>query len=498
MTRFTKYLALGLGLLNATGLTGCADYGLDENALFESGSQMDASDYRRLRIDITPSNASEDILPQSFWIDEESDWQDLDLNLEPNTIVTGNISGYTIYPYIDVSIPGEQVPVEAQVQITQPSGVNGAIINSDENGDFELIVPRCSNYQMSVTPLSPQNVPYLVLENMRFESNPAPMEVDLGEGFPIYGRITDYTSERAATAQLIDTHTGIKGPQVAIADNGYFQLRAPYLRSDLTVRLQGNNTLLPTVDIPIRLEEGDDDGFRLDVELGALDVATVFGRVVNPEILAYADRSSIRFESIELSDTIGNITVETNNDINGNFTVHLLKGTYKMTIIPPYSENAVVSPTSIDVVIDDLHLGLGDIVLPEPVMVTGVLSDLDGLPSPNATIQFKDVNYANTVHSTTTDETGRFSIKVPPVLMDTSIVPSIPNAAIQNFQTDLRTDFTDFQWTLQSGQPLAGVASFQGFSVPFALLEVYQGDKKLATGLTGENGEFDFQIQVEE
>ena len=169
-----------------------------------------------------------------------------------------------------------------------------------------------------------------------------------------------------------------------------------------------------------------------------------------------------------------------------------------MTIIPPYSENAVVSPTSIDVVIDDLHLGLGDIVLPEPVMVTGVLSDLDGLPSPNATIQFKDVNYANTVHSTTTDETGRFSIKVPPVLMDTSIVPSIPNAAIQNFQTDLRTDLTDFQWTLQSGQPLAGVASFQGFSVPFALLEVYQGDKKLATGLTGENGEFDFQIQVEE
>ena len=38
-----------------------------------------------------------------------------------------------------------------------------------------------------------------------------------------------------------------------------------------------------------------------------------------------------------------------------------------MTVIPPYSENAVVSPTSMDVVIDDLHFGLGDIVLPEPV-----------------------------------------------------------------------------------------------------------------------------------
>ena len=480
------------------GLSGCAEYGLAESEMADWGTQMDASDYRRLRIDITPSNASENILPQSFWIDEEADWQNLDLALEPNTVVTGNITGYTIYPYIDVSIPGEQVPVEAQVQINQTNGINGAIINSDENGNFELTVPRGSDYQMSVTPLSPQNVPYLVLDNMRFESDPAPMEVDLGEGFPIYGRITDYTNERAATAQLIDSHTGIKGPQVSIAENGYFQLRAPYLRSDLTVRLQGNNTLLPTVDIPIRLEEGDDDGFRLDVELGALDVATVFGRIVNPEILAYADRSTIRFESTELTDTIGSISVETNNDINGNFTVHLLKGTYKMTVIPPYSENAVVSPTSLDVVIDDLHFGLGDIVLPEPVTVTGVITDLDGLPNPDTTIQFKDVNYANTVHTTVTDESGRFSIKVPPVLMNTSIIPNSPNTAIQNFTSDLRGEIRDFEWTLQSGQLLSGVASFDGLAVPFALLEVYQGDQKLATGLTGENGDFDFQIQVEE
>ena len=28
-----------------------------------------------------------------------------------------------------LSIPGEEVPVEAQVQINQPNGINGAIIN---------------------------------------------------------------------------------------------------------------------------------------------------------------------------------------------------------------------------------------------------------------------------------------------------------------------------------------------------------------------------------
>jgi len=492
MLRWTYMWVFGFGLL------GCADYVLEESA-YGSAPSMDASDYRRLRLDITPSNASEDILPQSFWIDESFDWQNLDLSLQQSTTIVGNITGYTIYPYIDVSIPGEQVPVEAQIQIQMPNAINGAIVNSDVSGNFEIIVPSGSDYQMSITPLSPQNVPYLVLEDMRFESEPAPMDVDLGEGLPIYGRVLDYSDDRSATAQLIDSHTGIKGPQVDLAENGYFQLRAPSMRSDLIVRIQGgDNTVFPTVDIPLRLEEQDDDGFRLDVELGNLDIATVFGRIVNLDQIAYADRSTIIFESVELTDTVGSIVVETNNDLNGNFTVHLLDGTYKMTVIPPYSENSISSPTSVDIIIDADHLGLGDIVLPERITVTGTILEQDGMPSADTTIQFKDVNYANTIHSTTTDETGRFTIKVPPVLMQTSILPNTPNSAIQNFETDLRGDIQSFEWMLQSGQPLSGVANQQGYAVPFALIEVFQGDQKLATGLTGENGEFDFQIQVEE
>ncbi len=488
--------------LIALPMLGGADYGLDassEEQYNGSGSPMDSSDYRLLRLDITPSNATEDILPQSFWINEDSDWQNLDLDLQTSTIIEGNISGYTIYPYIDVAIPGEQVPVEAQVQIQLPNGINGAIVNSDVDGNFTLAVPKGSNYQMSITPLSPQNVPYSVLEDMRFESDPAPMDIDLGEGIPIYGRILDHDNARTATAQLIDTHTGIKGPQVDVADNGYFQLRAPQLRSDLTVRVQGtNNALLPTVDIPIRVEENDTDGFRLDIELGNLDVSTVFGRIVNLEQIAYADRSTIIFESIELADTEGKVRVETNNDLNGNFTVHLLDGLYKMTVIPPYSENSIVSPTSLDVIVDADHLGLGDIILPDLVTVTGSLLDTDGLPSIDTTIQFKDVNYANTIHSTQTDQTGRFSIKLPPVLMTTTILPNTATSAIQNFTTDLRGEVRQFDWTLQTGQPLSGVASYEGFAVPFALIEVFQGEQKLATGLTGQNGDFNFQIQVAE
>ena len=63
-----------------------------------------------------------------------------------------------------------------------------------------------------------------------------------------------------------------------------------------------------------------------------------------------------------------------------------------------------------DVVIDDLHpdrryrtTGTGDCRRRTDWMVYQA----------QTTIQFKDVNYANTIR-TTTDESGRFSIKVPP------------------------------------------------------------------------------------
>jgi len=83
-------------------------------------------------------------------------------------------------------------------------------------------------------------------------------------------------------------------------------------------------------------------------------------------------------------------------------------------------------------------------------------------------------------------------------LMTTTILPNTATSAIQNFTTDLRGEVRQFDWTLQTGQPLSGVASYEGFAVPFALIEVFQGEQKLATGLTGQNGEFNFQIQVAE
>jgi hypothetical protein len=232
--------------------------------------------------------------------------------------------------------------------------------------------------------------------------------------------------------------------------------------------------------------------------MGELDMSTVFGRVVDSNLIPYSERCTIRFESIELFNSTGHIDIETNNDVGGHYSTTLVEGRYKVSIVPPYSEDIDVAPTSLELTVDSDRIATGDLVLPSPVTVSGNIVGLDGLPSDGTVVQFTDVNFEQRLYSTTTDPQGRFSIKLPPVLMNTSIVPTSSSSAIQNFQTDLRSYVTSFEWSLQTGQPLAGVISFDGAAVPFSMIEVFQGERKLATGLTGENGEFELQIQVEE
>ena len=65
------------------------------------------------------------------------------------------------------------------------------------------------------------------------------------------------------------------------------------------------------------------------------------------------------------------------------------------------------------------------------------------------------------------------------------------------FPDRLTGDLRDFDWMLESGQLLSGVASFEGLAVPF-FHSKYTKESERGTGLTGTNGEFDFQGQVEE
>ena len=120
----------------------------------------------------------------------------------------------------------------------------------------------------------------------------------------------------------------------------------------------------------MQLAEEDTDGFRADIEVGELDMSTVFGRVVDSNMIPYSERCTIRFESIELFNSTGHIAIETNNDVGGHYSTTLVEGRYKVSIIPPYSEDIDVAPTSLELTVDSDRIPTGDLVLPSPVTVS--------------------------------------------------------------------------------------------------------------------------------
>lgn len=481
-------------------LTACAEYSQLESELSEL-AQGDNISSQAIRLDITPSDASSNILPQSFFLNAEEAWQDLNLELQPTTIISGYIHGFSIYPYMDITLPGEDLPVEAQVQVSQGSSINGGIVNSNENGYFSLSIPEGQDYQISVAPLSPQNVPYTIVEGLSFEADIPQLDIDLGVGNPIYGLIEGFSAAGlSAQVQLIDAETGVKGPQVDISNNGYFQIRAPSNRQDFIVRIQGEQSnTLPTIDIPVRLPSNE-DGFRLDLSLGDLSPSTITGKILSVDGSDYPERSTIKFRSNSLVDNDGFIEIETNNDLSSSFTVNLLKGTYEVEIIPIYSVSGMESPVFLTLDVNENFESLGEIYFREKINYSAIVLGVDGLPSSNVTVNLKEEGFNEYLYSGKTDDNGRISILIPAVDMNVSLIPDNSIEAITNFTLDTIDIEAEEEpeWQLQLGQPLSGLLQTEGEKIPFALIEVYQGNTLLANGLSDIDGSFSLQIQTEE
>ena len=95
----------------------CVEQSDSASILSEANAESSIDSSQEIRLDITPSDASSGLLPQSFILSAEDDWQNIELTLRPTTVLDGYVHGFSIYPYIDTTLPGEDLPVEAQIQI---------------------------------------------------------------------------------------------------------------------------------------------------------------------------------------------------------------------------------------------------------------------------------------------------------------------------------------------------------------------------------------------
>lgn len=491
-------------LLSTLPIFACAEksYSTSDMASVESDANNElSSSQRSFRIDVYPSDAFNDILPQSFPLDGITDYSGLEIDLQPTVSLSGNLQGYAVHPTSnDIVVPGENSNVEGRIELFQFNSISSAVGYSDSLGNYEISVPA-GEYDMMLTPLNPENLPFEHIEDFQLYSNEI-VDVDFGSGRPIFGQImAGSTALTGATIQVLELYSDTPSPKFYLEADGEYRIRVPLDQDEfrLLIESQSNDIPIPTIETTIQTTS-EEEFIEFNLDIGELAPVTVRGNLKHPQGDAYSERALIRITAVELFDNEGTLVIETNNDSNGGFRADLLPGRWVAHFIPPFGEDNRVSPTEIEIIVEgNSDIQLGNITLQESVNVSGVVYDPQGQPTSGVLISCKEVDFDEHVYSTYTDADGRFDFLLPPYPCNATLTPIHSKAAIQNFLLSSPSTEQFYELRLISGTEISGTLLFESKSIPFALIEIRDDENELlATTLSDNEGNFELRLSLVE
>lgn len=483
----------------SSALSGCSA----ENALMskdtEASGASDTGDddltevASVIRLDVYPSSSGPDLEPQSELIGLDAETTDLQIVLRSPITVRGEISGYLANPPSSIDVPGETIPVIAEVELTQEDDIAGAGTVSDAEGAFTLRVTPGADYVLAITPVDPSTIPFLVMPGLSLEEDQRLDDdlVELGDGVPVYGSVlrSDGVPVRTEVA-LEDQQTGIRGSVVETDETGYFLLRA--MPGDYQLVVLGDTSrAVPSVSVPVAVAE--EDGARVDIDLGAYDAVTFDCDVVD-ELGESVPNVPVRFTSIALADPDWSLQVETLTDNSGVLFTRLLPGTWSAEFIP--SRDSGLSPVrrTFEVLADPEQEDA--VVLPELTDLTGRVVNSQGAPLPGVVVTAREQGFDERTWSGTSDAEGEFDFVVPAVRLDLTFTPSTSGVAITRLENDPTSEQIG-DVVMTEGVAVNGVLrTSDGAVVPYAVVELHDaatGDL-LGTTLSGAEGGFSARV----
>lgn len=488
------HLALLLSLI-----AGCSDakIGAEDAALDTGYSDGDgtAADLVPLRLDIYPSDAGPELRPQSWQVEVADGWQGIDVELEAPINLVGTVTGYAATPPSAITVPGEQVPVIANVALFQQGSIAGAATSSTADGAFRLQITPGSDYRLSVIPLDPIALPFAVVSDLSLSRSGA-LDVDaldLGYGLPVYGLVTSSAGVPVSRTEvsLTDPETGISGPSTETDADGYYQLRSEPGAWTLNVVGQASKAI-PSVTREIEVDPVS--GVREDIDLGEIASVSFGCQIVDEEGEPVSD-VTVRLTATALEDDEWSLVRETNPDQNGDVLVKLLPGTYTAEFIPSYDTG--LSPQSMELTVGSSGLELqSGVVLTALEMLSGRVFGPSDQPLANVAISAVELGFDHQVYSGSSDGNGSFSLLVPSVPMELTFTPSSSDVAIHHTDYDPDTD-TLRRVTLSEGRLVTGTLLVDGEPAPYAVVEIHnaEDDTLLGKTLSGEDGSFAARVE---
>lgn len=484
-------------------LGACSEAGFGDNeAAVDVGDSSSGGDGTQpedfqLRLDVYPSGDNPDLLQQSIILDEVRGALG-ELQLAPTVVLEGTITGFDASPHVDVVVPGqEDVPVWATIRVSQPLGISGDALETSEDGEYAMMLPAAEGYVLSVVPLDPALLPFLVDPDLLLSADTT-LDVSLDYGAPVWGWVLQSDGSRIGTkadVHLEEPTTGVAGPYVEVDDNGYFMLRAqPGL---YRLVLTGESaSYLPALSQVVAVEAGT--GAEVDVDVGLLDTRWVSGRIVDQDGQP-VEQARIRCTSVDLLDANGVATVETESISTGAFSTRLLPGSWRCELIPAFDPSGGLAPTEIVVDVEEREVDLGSLTLPDRILLRIQVDDPSGAPAPNVVVTAQEKDFDNYTYTGTTDVSGTLEIALPPTALDLTLNPSTSSHAITHYSLldPSEAVASTLSLPLRDGTLFSGRLSAEGAPASYALVEVRDTEGNLyGTTFTDEEGAFSASIEL--
>ena len=460
-------------------------------------------------IDVYPSDSIEGVLPQTLKVTQNELYHSrIVVDLQPTVSIFGYISGYQIFPTSESLPPGEHIPLIGNISIEKKDFLNKSTTRTDESGYFEMELPRSSNYQFKIVPDNSAEIPFFV-ENIDVSEMQSSFDYELTPGIPVFGflQFEDMNGLLWENPQEIyehievriqDGNDGIISDPLFVSEDGFFSIRAPDYVDEIDLLLSSTDPSLafPNYTFRYRLPE---DGLFIEEILPAPVSNLIQGQLIAPEGIALEDRVTIRFTSIELYHSNGeimdgSIVVETNNDVNGYFSVNLPMGRYQIEVIPDYNPDELLGSTSLIVDIEQAT-NLGRIQMSQKQKFSATIRNMQDFPLQNAQVAFRDLYFDHFVYTTTTDAQGKLDMFLPKSDFEVVILPSDLGTPIARRKLSLNAELDETLWTVSQGKEVQGSILYNGESLPYALVEIRDLYGILASGISGSDGQFSLNIE---
>jgi hypothetical protein len=422
-----------------------------------------------IRIDVFPPAENEltddrglplDLRPATFFVEAAGE-QRVELTMRPAVSVAGVVTGMALTPFAAGDLPTVPGPLAgAEIRFDLDSAVQRPRTTTDEDGAFDVFaVPETLDYDLVIVPAT-ADVP-MTRRKVQIVGATRTLDVFVEAGVPVWGRVEDDFGRDVpgAKVRLVDEFGTVSAAATTDAQGRYMiaaEKGASYL-----VLFEGRTAQDPVVRVPSGPIE--EYGSEVPLQVGALEVGAVTGRILGPTGRPMAD-GDVRVRLVALSlDGLEGADAAYDIDVgieDGVFTAVVPDGTYRLEVAPQQAEGPAPRVVS-DVGVRGAVTRLGDIALEAASARFGWVSDESGAPVGGASVRCTEVGFAGRTWSVSTDPLGQFLLQIPATPMSCATAPpsTRPDLALSRRTLDDATAMdpeTAWDLTLRAGSLLSG------------------------------------------